>query len=461
MAESTAKTREFAEVYLWDTKVGTVLWQNDRGHFEYSDGFQLSGIELSPIHMPNGKTVYNFGALNRETFKGLPGMLADSLPDKFGNKLIDQWLEKQGRKATDFTSVERLCYIGTRGMGALEFRPVVGNHKEKSLPIQIDELVTLANRVLSAKGELSTELEGSEAEKKRAVEQIISVGTSAGGARAKAIIAWNRDTNEVRSGQVLTEDGFSYWLLKFDGVEGNKDHESLADPIGFSIVEYAYYLMAVASGIEMTECRLFRENGRSHFMTHRFDRLEGGGKVHMQSLCGMAHFDFNDSGAYSYEQAIGVMRDLKLSVAEMEQFFRRMVFNVVARNQDDHTKNISFLMDRKGKWSLSPAYDITYCNGAGWTSKHQMTVNGKTGNFEMADLLAVAEHADIKPTKAAKIIGDVINTVKRWPEFAEKAGVPETEPALDPKTKKPYVPEHKPDVPTWAESIQRFHRLQL
>ena len=461
MRESTAETREFAEVYLWGFKVGTLVWLNDRGHFEYSDKFQGSGIEISPIHMPNSKTIYNFGALNHETFKGLPGMLADSLPDKFGNKLIDQWLEKQGRKPTDFTPVERLCYIGTRGMGALEFRPVVGNHKEKSLPIQIDELVTLANKALSVKGDLSTELEGTEAEKKRAVEKIISVGTSAGGARAKAVIAWNRDTGEVRSGQVSTEDAFSYWLLKFDGVEDNKDHESLADPIGFSIVEYAYYLMAVASGIEMTECRLFRENGRSHFMTQRFDRLEGGGKVHMQSLCGMAHFDFNAPGAYSYEQAIGVMRDLKLPVAEMEQFFRRMVFNVVARNQDDHTKNISFLMDRKGKWSLSPAYDITYCNGAGWTSKHQMTVNGKTDNFKMDDLLAVAKHADIKPSKAAKIIVDVINTVKRWPEFAEKAGVPETEPVLNPETKKPHIPEKDSFAPTWAESIQRFHRVEL
>ena len=461
MVESTASTGKLAEVYLWGSKVGSLVWQNERGYFEYSDGFQNSGIELSPIHMPNGKTNYNFGALNRETFKGLPGMLADSLPDKFGNKLIDQWLERQGRKPTDFTSVERLCYIGTRGMGALEFRPVVDNHKEESLPIQIEELVTLANQALNEKGKWSTALEGSEAEKKRAVEKIISVGTSAGGARAKAVIAWNRDTGEVRSGQVPAVDGFGYWLLKFDGVEDNKDHESLADPIGFGIVEYAYYLMADASDIAMTECRLFRENGRSHFMTRRFDRLEGGGKVHMQSLCGMAHFDFNDPGAYSYEQAIGIMRDLKLSAAEMEQFFRRMVFNIVARNQDDHTKNISFLMNRKGQWSLSPAYDITYCNGAGWTSKHQMTVNGKTDNFERTDLLAVAKHADIKQSKADKIISNVINTVKRWPEFAKKAGVPKTKPVLDPKTKKPFVPEHDPDVPTWAESIQRFHRLKL
>lgn len=461
MVDSNTTKTEFAEVYLWDYKVGTLIWRNNRGHFEYSDGFQLSGIELSPLHMPNGKTIYNFGALNRDTFKGLPGMLADSLPDKFGNKLIDQWLEKQGRKPTDFTPVERLCYIGTRGMGALEFRPVVGRHKEKSLPIQIDELVSLANKALSAKGTLSAELDGSELEKKRAVEQIISVGTSAGGARAKAVIAWNRTTNEVRSGQVSTGDDFSYWLLKFDGVEENKDHESLADPVGFGIVEYAYYLMAVAAGIEMTECRLLQENGRSHFMTLRFDRLEGGGKVHMQSLCGMAHFDFNDSGAYSYEQAIGVMRDLKLPVTEMEQFFRRMVFNVVARNQDDHTKNISFLMDRKGAWSLSPVYDITYCNGAGWTSKHQMTVNGKTNNFDMADLLAVAAHADIKPPKAAKIISDVINTVKRWPEFAEQAGVPETAPALDSKAKGSSASGSDPGRSSWAESIGRFHRLEL
>ena len=455
-----ADLKQYAEVYLWGKQIGTLIWQGGRGYFEYTDAFAKTSIQVSPIHMPTRKEIYSFGALNKETFKSLPGMLADSLPDKFGNRLIDQWLEKQGRSVEEFTSLERLCYIGSRGMGALEFRPVISNHKEKSLPLEIGELVSLANKALGAKGELATELDGTEAEKKRSLEQIISVGTSAGGARAKAVIAWNRETNEVRSGQVVTEEGFAYWLLKFDGVTENRDHESLADPMGFSIIEYAYYLMAIEAGIEMTECRLLKENGRSHFMTRRFDRLDGGQKVHMQSLCGIAHYDFNMSGAYSYEQAIGVMRDLRLTAPEFEEFFRRMVFNVVARNQDDHTKNISFLMDKTGAWRLSPGYDITFCKGGNWTRKHQMTINGKADNFDIDDLLVVAEHADIKRSKAVNIIKDVVAVVKCWPTFAEAAGVPAAEPAIDPSTKKPYVPEPGSSRLSWVQSIQQWHRLE-
>ena len=441
------KTLEIAEVVLWGKKIGTIIWSNNRGYFEYSRPFQSSGIEISPIKMPLSDKSYSFGSLRRETFKGLPGLLADSLPDKFGNKLIDQWLEKQGRSIDDFSPIERLCYIGSRGMGAIEFEPSIGTGIEKSLPIEISELVALANEALSEKTSITVDLSGQDIDKKQALEKIVSVGTSAGGARAKAVIAWNRQTNEVRSGQIKTTAGFSYWLLKFDGVEENRDHEVLSDPKGFSLVEYAYYLMAVASGITMNESRIFQENGRSHFMTRRFDRKDGGEKIHMQSLCGMAHYDFNSAGAYSYEQAIGVMRDLRLNKPDLEQFFKRMVFNIVARNQDDHTKNIAFLMDKSGVWSLSPAYDITHCNGTGWTNSHQMTVNGKRDNFELNDLLAVAKHADIKESKAVEIIKETISTVRRWPNFAKEAGVPDL------------YPGHKRGL-SWAEEIKNDHRLE-
>ncbi|MEE2730557.1 MAG: type II toxin-antitoxin system HipA family toxin [Pseudomonadota bacterium] len=435
-----------ARVILWGRQIGTLIWTNDRGYFEYDQGFQSSGIEPSPIRMPLGSQSYSFPTLNRETFKGLPGLLADSLPDKFGNRLIDQWLERQGRAPDSFSPLERLCYIGSRGMGALEFQPAIATWDESAQPIEIAELVRLANEALSAKRAMAVDLAGADASKKQALEKIISVGTSAGGARAKAVIAWNPDTQEVRSGQVKTDAGFGYWLLKFDGVEENRDHEVLADPKGFSLVEYAYYLMARACGITMTECRIFQENGRCHFMTRRFDRRHGGEKIHMQSLCGLAHYDFNQAGAYSYEQAIGVMRDLDLPKPEFEQFFRRIVFNIVARNQDDHTKNIAFLMDKTGSWSLSPAYDITHCNGSGWTSQHQMTVNGKRNHFVTDDLLAVAQHADIRPTNAKRIMREILSQVGRWPEFAEQAGVPEQYPGQS-------------KGPSWMELIQQDHRL--
>ena len=438
---------EIADVVLWGKVIGTVIWANNRSYFEYSKQFQTSGIEISPIKMPLSDKSYSFASLRRETYKGLPGFLADSLPDKFGNKLIDQWLERLGRSLDNFSPIERLCYIGSRGMGALEFKPAIGSEAEKSMPIEISELVALANNALSGKKSLATALNGNDKDQKAALEKIISVGTSAGGARAKAVIAWNRNTHEVRSGQIKTDADFTYWLLKFDGVEENRDHESLSDPKGYSLVEYAYYLMAVDCGITMTESRIFKEGGRSHFMTKRFDRKDGGEKIHMQSLCGIAHYDFNSAGAYSYEQAIGVMRDLRLDRSEFEQFYKRMVFNIVARNQDDHTKNIAFLMDKSGRWSLSPAYDITHCNGAGWTSSHQMSVNEKRNNFELADLLATAKHADIKESKAKELIAEIIATVRKWPDYASRAGVPDS------------FTGHRQGL-TWSEEIKKDHRVR-
>ena len=415
-----------AEVRLWGKTIGAVSLQDgeDIASFEYDAAFAQSGIQVAPIVMPLSRRVYRFPALSRPTFHGLPGLLADSLPDKFGNALIDAWLASQGRQADSFNAVERLCYTGERGMGALEFAPAIGPVAKQTTHIEVGKLVELASEVLTHRNNLQATFatEGRE----DALRDILRVGTSAGGARAKAIIAWNPKTNEVRSGQVKAGKGFEYWLLKFDGVSGNKDKE-LEDPKGYGVIEYAYYLMALECGIAMSECRLFKENGRSHFMARRFDRLAGGEKLHMQSLSALAHYDFNMAGAYSYEQALLVMRQLQLPMQAIEQQFRRMAFNIVARNQDDHVKNIAFLMNKFGEWSLSPAFDMTYSfNPAGtWTANHQMTMNGKRDNFTMEDFNACAKKASMKRGRAAKIVAEVQATVSKWQSYAEKAGVPD------------------------------------
>lgn len=429
-----------AEVQLWGRTIGAVSLDEGRevAAFEYDPDFARSGIELSPLVMPLSGQVYEFPALPRNTFHGLPGLLADSLPDKFGNALIDAWLATQGRTPESFNAAERLCYTGTRGMGALEFAPVVGPKQRTATTIEIDALVRLAGEVLMHRGDLQGHFH--EAGKEKALRDILSVGTSAGGARAKAVIAWNRETNEVRSGQIKAGEGFDYWLLKFDGVEGNKDKE-LEDPKGYGAIEYAYHLMAKAAGITMSECRLLEENERRHFMTRRFDRLEGGAKLHMQSLCALAHFDFNQAGAYAYEQALLTIRRLELPMAAVEEQFRRMVFNIAARNQDDHVKNIAFLMNRQGEWSLAPAFDVTYSyNPSGsWTSTHQMTLNGKRDGFTQDDFEACAKAALMKRGRAASIIGEVQAAVRRWPEFAAEARL----------------------AGEWRDGIQRTHRLSF
>ena len=413
-----------AEVKLWGRTIGAVSLE-DGGRFaafEYDPAFARSGIEVSPITMPLSERIYIFSDLPPITFHGLPGLLADSLPDKFGNALIDTWLSTQGRKPESFNAVERLCYTGQRGMGALEFAPAIGPKPQPAKHIEIDALVKLASEVLSQRKNLKTTFASER--RKNALNDILRVGTSAGGARAKAVIAWNRETNEVRSGQITAGQGFDYWLLKFDGVTGNKDKE-LEDPKGYGAIEYAYYLMAKTAGINMSECRLLEENGRRHFMTRRFDRLEGGEKLHMQSLCALAHFDFNQAGAYAYEQALLIIRQLNLPMADVEEQFRRMAFNLIARNQDDHVKNIAFLMDKAGRWSLAPAFDVTYSyNPTGtWTDRHQMTMNGKRDGFTLADFRAFAKIALMKRGRAGTIMEEVCAAVKRWPEFAEQADV--------------------------------------
>ncbi len=413
-----------ARVNLWGRTIGAVSLDSDAATatFEYDPAFARSGIEIAPLTMPLSGQLYSFPSLRPETFHGLPGLLADSLPDRFGNALIDAWLARSGRTPGSFNAIERLCYTGSRGMGALEYAPATRLGVSGSAPVEIERLVELASEVLTHRNDLQVWFhdEG----KELALGEILRVGTSAGGARAKAVIAWNPETNEVRSGQVKAGKGFEYWLLKFDGVSGNKDKE-LEDPKGYGAIEHAYYRMALDAGITMTPCRLFEENGRRHFMTKRFDRLEDGGKLHMQSLCGMAHYDFNRAGAYGYEQALQVIRRLGLPMASVEEQFRRMVFNIVARNQDDHVKNIAFLMDRSGNWSLAPAFDMTwsYQPGGAWTSTHQMTMNGKRSGFLPDDFKACAKSASMKRGRAETIIAEVQEVVSRWHDYAEESHV--------------------------------------
>lgn len=415
---------ENAEVWLWGSCIGYVSWSSSLnvGEFQYDEKFVNSGIEVAPLTMPLSHKVYRFLDLDKDTYKGLPGFLADSLPDKFGNKLIEEWLVRQGRSLKNFSPVERLCYIGRRGIGGLEYFPNKDVAEGIDDEVIVDEMVKLASQIVSSKKSKKANIQDN-----NLLSQILMIGTSAGGARAKCLIAYNEITGEIRSGQVDNHEGYTYWLLKLDGVDGNSDKED-PDPQGFSKVEYAYYLMAKDCEIEMSISKLLSEGRRSHFMTKRFDRLPDGSRLHMQSLCAIAHYDFNYAGAYSYEQAIDVIGKIvdpsKKNFAR-EQMFLRAVYNVVGRNQDDHTKNISFLMDKSGKWRLSPAYDLTYSynpNGE-WTSKHQMKVNGKSDKINRDDLLELASFAGIKKTKAQQNIDMIINVFKSWREYAQKVGI--------------------------------------
>lgn len=412
-----------AEVFLWGSRIGIVTFEDGDSccSFQYDPDFVGSRIEVSPIVMPLSSRVYRFPGLAEESFHGLPGLLADSLPDKFGNALIDTWAALHGRGPSPLNAVERLCYTGTRGMGALEFFPSLISNSDPEEIIRINELVELASAILTERRSMHLTAD------QKAMQQILRIGTSAGGARAKAVIAWNPQTNIIRSGQIQAGSGYEYWLIKFDHVDNNRDKEK-ADGYDYTRIEYAYYLMALHAGITMSDCRLYEEDGCYHFMTRRFDRdKETGAKIHMQTLGGIAHFDFNIPGAYSYEQASGILRRLHLGQEAVEQFFRRMVFNILAWNQDDHVKNISFLMDRNGTWSLSPAYDVTYAYNPGglWTGNHQMTVNGKRNNISLEDLKISASSMDIRPLKASQIIEQVEASIRMWPTFADRAHLPE------------------------------------
>ena len=417
-----------ARVRLWGSDIGAVTWLPDRGIgvFQYTPEFANSGIEVSPLMMPLRDTPYAFPSLSYKTFKGLPGMLVDSLPDKFGNELINSWLALQGREPDSLTPVERLCHTGKRGIGALEFHPSAKDIFGNSRKIDIDQLVSLANKALDDRIALEGRFKG--VEDQNAIQNILCVGSSAGGARAKAQLAWNSQTGEFRSGELPADEGFSHWLMKFDGVSNNRDKE-LADPQGFGRIEYAYHLMACDAGIEMTECRLHEEGGRAHFMTRRFDRTSAGKKLHMQSFGALMHFDFNDAGSYGYEQVLQAIKRLGLSRNDLEQQVRRTFFNILARNQDDHVKNIAFLMDQSGTWSLSPAFDVVYSyNPSGdWTSRHQMSISGKRDDFEIADLIAFAGVGGIKKKRTKELLDEVSTAVSNWRNFASEADISQTD----------------------------------
>ncbi|MCX6230843.1 MAG: type II toxin-antitoxin system HipA family toxin [Bacteroidetes bacterium] len=411
-----------ATVKIWNKEVGAIAWDplTGVGTFEFDAAFIKNNWDLAPIKMPVNRTInrtFSFSELSRSnTFQGLPGLLADVLPDKYGNTLIDAWLAREGRPSGSLNPVEKLLFMGKRGMGALEFEPPDKRGTNTSTNIELNSLVQVANDILNKRIDFSTNL-SSNVNKK--LIDILKIGTSAGGARAKAVIAYNPVTGKVKSGQAEAPEGFTHWLIKFDGVQDLQ----FGDSKGYGRVEMAYYLMAKDAEIEMAECRLFEENDRAHFMTRRFDRDPNTGKLHFQSFCAMQHFDFNDVNSYSYEQLFETMRLLGLTYPQAEQLFRRMVFNVIARNCDDHTKNFAFIMDKNGIWKLSPAYDLCYSYNPDslWVSQQSLSVNGKRKNIKRYDLLAVAKHMNIK--KAANIIAQINDIVSKWSDYAEQTKV--------------------------------------
>jgi len=412
-----------ARVYLWDKIVGYVLWEPLRNlaTFEFDPSFIQRNLDISPVVMPieeirNGKRIFSFPQIERETFLGLPGMLADALPDRFGNKMMDAWLARQGRSLSSINPVERLCYTGKRAMGALEFEPVIYPGRDSSDPIEVKDMVDLVNNVLTERTSIKSNIHS---EGKKALLDIIRLGTSAGGARPKAVIAYNEKTGEVRSGHVPVPPEFAHWIIKLDGISNNE----LGDTKGYGRIEYAYYLMAKDCGVVMNQCKLLEENGRAHFMTKRFDRVANNEKLHLQSLCAIAHYDYNNPEVFSYEQAFQVMRKMLLPYPDAEQLFTRMVFNVIANNNDDHTKNISFLMDPTGKWKLSPAYDVTYAYDANnfWLKRHQLSINGKRSEINREDLVSLSKEMNIKA--AGPIIEKVVHSVSNWKKYAKDNGV--------------------------------------
>ena len=414
-----------ANIYVWGEFVGAVRWDNEQqlASFMYDKRFLQKNWDLSPIKMPisNGERIYSFPELrafkNEEnTFKGLPGLLSDALPDRYGNQLINIWLAQNGRPANSMNPVEQLCFIGSRGIGALEFEPSQLISNKKSFDIELNSLVNIAKNILAKREGFETNLNQDE---QAALNEILRIGTSAGGARPKAVIAYNQKTGKIKSGQVKAPKGFEQWLIKLDGVS----NAQFGETYGYGRVEYAYYLMAIDCGIDMMPSKLIEENERAHFMTKRFDREEGNVKHHIHTFCGIQHFDYNNVTGYSYEQLYQTMRLLRLTYPEAEQMFRRMVFNVLASNNDDHTKNFSFLLKKDSKWQLAPAYDLCYSYDPKsiWVSQHALSINGKRKNIFREDLLSIAKANSIR--KPDKIIDEIKNIICNWQEYADKAGV--------------------------------------
>ena len=407
-------------VHLWGKPVGALSWDDSRGvaYFEYEPTFIRNPLPVSPLKMPVANGVFSFTENMNNCFRGLPGLIADSLPDKFGDQIISEWFQSLGRPLETVTPLERLCYVGKRSMGAMEFEPSLTTPGlNESTEILVDDLVKLAKSIFRDRKKFREKL----AQKDKTLYDILRVGTSAGGAKPKAIIAYNESTGEVRSGQVPAPKGFGYWLLKFDGVSYS-EHDSITEiPRGIGNVEYAYYKMALRAGIRMAESRIMEDSSGCHFMTKRFDRTENGSKLHMQTLAALTHLDRDTR--HSYEDAFAAMRKLGLDAKADEELFRCMAFNVFAKNNDDHTKNISFLMDEQGIWKLSPAYDLCYANNprSHWINRHQMSVNMKQENITRDDLKAVAERIGIR--KYSRILDQVENAVASWDEIAKDCGV--------------------------------------
>jgi serine/threonine-protein kinase HipA len=403
------------EVWIWGKRAGAVAADPNLGCyvFEYDRKWLQSGVELAPIMMRTDRPrVFAFPQLG-ESFRGLPGLLADALPDDFGNALVDAWMAERGITKSEITSLQRLAYMGKRGMGALEFKPSQGARTESAQPLAMKELVEAARQAVHGNFE-------DDAHARAALANIIRVGTSAGGARAKAVIAWHPTSHEIRSGQFNVADGFEHWLLKFDGIGADRELGTSAD---YGRIEYAYHLMALRAGIRMAPCRLLEENGRAHFMTKRFDR-DGNTKHHLQSLCALQHLDYKQRASHSYEQLFLTISTLQIGPQAMEEAFRRMAFNVMARNCDDHAKNFSFRLKEGGHWEISPAYDVTHAHNpkGEWTAQHLMSVNGRFDEIRRADLLAVADRFVVSDPKGA--LGSVAAAIRAWPEFAAAAGVP-------------------------------------
>lgn len=411
-----------ATVKLWGTPVGVFHLNENTGcvSFEYMKDFLSHGINVAPIMMPLSSRVYEFPELAKSSFRGVPGLMADSLPDNFGNAVINQWLASQGRTSDSFNVVERLCYTGKRGMGALEYEPVINKNTDIDEQISLQRISDFASAILEEKTDVVLS-----AENDVNYAQLLQLGTSAGGARAKAVVAYNEKSGELRSGQVDLDKNFDYWLVKFDGVSKNGDHNSQDVP-EYTLIEYAYYKMSLQAGLTMNECGIISEGGRNHFITKRFDRVNGD-KLHMQSLGALLHIDYNEPGLCSYEMAALTARKLGLPSSDIEQLYRRMVFNVLAVNQDDHVKNISFLMNREGVWSLSPAYDVTFASNPQnrWLKAHQMTINGKMSHISIEDLITCGEKMDMKAPKCKKIINNVATVVKQWQDIASSVGIRE------------------------------------
>ena len=415
-----------AIVKIWGTIVGAVAWNDELGYstFEYDSKFKEKVWELSPFQMPlsSQKRIHSFPALRKkeepslDTFKGLPGLLADVLPDRYGNELINLWLAQQGRPMDSMNPIEMLCFIGTRGMGALEFEPNTLSENKSAFSIEMDSLVDVAQKILNKKQAFITNLSTNE---EKAILEILTIGTSAGGARPKAVIAYNEKTGEVKSGQTNAPNGFEHWLIKLDGVSDVQ----LGASTGFGRVEMAYYNMAIACGIKMMPSRLLEENGRAHFMTKRFDREGPSVKHHIQTFCALKHLDFNRITSFSYEQLFQTLRELKLPYSEAEQLFRRMVFNVLAQNCDDHTKNFAFRLQKNNEWELAPAYDMchAYQPNHRWVSQHALSINGKRSDITKEDLLFIGN--TIKNKKAAQTIEEISQTIHQWGNFADEVRV--------------------------------------